>query len=240
MQDKNPTELTNQIILGDCIKFLPEYFHENYFDMIIGDLPYGTTKNKWDSVLDINKLWVNIKRLRKENAVSILFGQDKFTAKMMLSNEREHRYNLIWEKIDRPTGFLNANRMPLRSHEDIMVFYGKLPIYNPQWTIGNKNHTRGHSRGKKQTNNCYGNFKPDVPEILTNQKYPRSILKFRREHPPIHPTQKPILLYFLVFIWKYYFFKTVNSVLQTIHFMLIDFFFCRFPNVYYANNKKYS
>lgn len=178
----------------DCLLGMKRY-PDKWFDMILCDLPYGTTHNKWDTIIPFKPLWEQYKRIIKDNGAIVLFGQDKFSARLMLFAETLHRYNLIWEKTDRPSGFLNANKMPLRSHEDILVFYKSLPIYNPQWEIGNKNHSRGHSRGKKQTNNCYGKFNQNHIEVFTNKKFPRSILKFSREHPPLHPTQKPITLF---------------------------------------------
>ena len=109
-------------------------------DMIFCDLPYGvTTKNKWDSVISPNILWEQYERIIKPNGAILLFCQDKFTAKMMLSNEKLHRYNLIWGKVI-PSGFLNANKMPLRGHEDIMVFYKSQPTYNPQKIKGKPCH----------------------------------------------------------------------------------------------------
>ena len=185
---------TNKVICGDCLEVMPNILDKS-IDMILCDLPYGKTKNKWDSVIPLDKLWIQYERIIKDNGAIVLTGQDKFSAKLMLSNKKLHRYNLIWEKTDRPTGFLNANRMPLRSHEDILVFYKKLPCYNPRWEIGEENHSRGHSRGKKRTNNCYGEFNQNHIEFFTNKKYPRSVLKFSREHPPIHPTQKPVALF---------------------------------------------
>ena len=95
-------------------------------DMIFCDLPYGKTKNKWDNVIPYEPMWKQFERIIKPNGAILLFGQDKFTARTMLSNEKLHRYNIIWKKTT-PTGFLNANRMPLRTHEDIMVFYKSLP-----------------------------------------------------------------------------------------------------------------
>lgn len=116
-------------------------------DMIFCDLPYGVTKNKWDSVIPPELLWEQYKRIIKPNGAILLFGQDKFTAKMMLSNEKLHRYNIIWRKVLK-SGFLNANRMPLREHEDIMVFYKSQPVYNPQMVKGQKNHSKGKAKGK--------------------------------------------------------------------------------------------
>jgi len=179
---------------GDCLVEMDK-IPDKSIDMILCDLPYGTTQNKWDSIIPFDKIWQHYKRIVKSNAAIVLTGQDKFTAKLILSNEKWHRYNLIWEK-SKPTGFLNANRMPLRVHEDISVFYKSLPTYNPQFTIGEKSHLRGHTKEKKQTNNCYGTFSQDVYNSQpTNEKHPKSILKFAAPHPPIHPTQKPIALF---------------------------------------------
>lgn len=104
-------------------------------DMILCDLPYQATQNKWDLMIDKDKLWEQYKRVIKDNGAIVLFGQGKFTADMMLSQPKLHRYNLIWDKV-LPSGFLNANRMPLRSHEDIMVFYKRPPVYSPSENIG--------------------------------------------------------------------------------------------------------
>ena len=169
-------------------------------DMIFSDLPYGKTKNKWDSIIPLDLLWKQYNRIIKPNGAIVLFGQDKFTAKMMLSNENMHRYNLIWDKV-LSSGFLNANKMPLRNHEDIMVFYKKLPIYNPQFWEGKPLHGMGEKYKKGNLDNKnYGNFasykNPSANREGDTKKYPLSILKFKKEHPStiIHPTQKPLEL----------------------------------------------
>lgn len=153
-------------------------------------------KNKWDSIISFDRLWAEYNRIAKKNAAIVLFGQDKFTAKLMLSNERNHRYNLIWKKGERTSGFLNSKRMPLRNHEDICVFYKKLPAYNPQFTEGKPLHGKGHSYlNKENANNNYGEFEQlEDSRKGSTQKYPKSILNFDRPHPPIHPTQKPVEL----------------------------------------------
>jgi len=175
--------------LGNCLELMKD-IPDGSIDMILCDLPYGVTKNKWDSVINTDELWKNYDRITKVNSAIVLFGQGMFTAKLMLSNEKNHRYNIIWQK-SKPTGFLNANRMPLRSHEDIVVFYKKLPKYNPQFTVGEKSHSRGNPRGKKQTNNNYGNFDAsNYNQQITNEKHPKSIISFPAPHPPVHPTQK--------------------------------------------------
>lgn len=100
--------LTNKVIYGDCIEVMKQ-IPSKAIDMILCDLPYGVTKNKWDSIIDLNDIWLQYERIIKDNGVIILHGQDKFSARLMLSNEKLHRYNLIWEKTT-PTGHLNAKK----------------------------------------------------------------------------------------------------------------------------------
>ena len=184
----------NKIYLGDCLDVM-KFIGDKSIDMILCDLPYGITQNKWDTIIPFKDLWYFYERIIKDNGAIVLFGQDKFSAKLMLSNEKIHRYNLIWDK-QLTSGFLNANKMPLRCHEDIIVFYKQLPIYNPQKIKGNKN----HSKGKMQTeisNNNYSKYKRvDMGEILGDMKHPKSIISFSKPHPSkcLHPTQKPIEL----------------------------------------------
>lgn len=163
------------------------------------------TKKEIDALWNNRKLdglWTHYNRVIKENGAIVLFGQDKFTAETMLSNKKNHRYNLIWKKV-LPSGFLNANRMPLREHEDIMVFYKKLPTYNPQKVKGKECHSRGKVVGElndsQVKNNNYGNFK--CVDTEGDMKFPTSILEFPKPHPSIsvHPCQKPVpLLQYLV------------------------------------------
>lgn len=160
--------------------------------MILADLPYGKTKNSWDKPIPWEFLWEQYYRIAIKNAAIVLFGQDKFTANAIVFNAKHHRYNWIWKKGERTTGFLNANRMPLRNHEDIMVFYQKLPIYNPQMTIGEPSHSPGTRHKSNKTSN-YGLF-DDIRKEGTELKYPKSILNFEKPHPSVHPTQKPIPL----------------------------------------------
>jgi len=189
---------SNSVYLGDCLEIMKN-IPDNSVDMVLCDLPYGKTKNKWDSEIDLVKLWSQYMRITKENSAIILFGQDKFSAKLMMSNEKIHRYNLIWDKGNRGSGFLNAKKMPLRNHEDILVFYRKLPIYNPIFTTGDPLHGMGskYKMGNLENNN-YGKFdsskNPSALREGDTKKYPKSILRFDRPHPPIHPTQKSLEL----------------------------------------------
>ena len=189
----------DKIYLGDCLDVM-KAIPDNSIDCIICDLQYEVlNKNnvnvQWDRIIPFELLWGQYERVTKDNAAIILFAQGMFTARLMMSNSKLWRYNLIWQKGGRCSGFLNAKKMPLREHEDIVVFYRKLPTYNPQMTKCEP-HERNHSRGrqeKEHTNRCYGNFgKSD--DIITDLKYPKSILNFKRPHPQVHPTQKPVSL----------------------------------------------
>ena len=125
----------NRIYNEDCLEGMKK-IDDKSIDCIIADLPYGqTSRNKWDSVIPFKPLWEQYERIIKDNGAIILFANGMFTADLMQSNRKLWKYNLIWEKTQ-PTGFLNAKKMPLRSHEDICIFYKKLPTYNPQKTTG--------------------------------------------------------------------------------------------------------
>jgi len=184
----------NKTYLGDCLELMND-IPDHSVDMILCDLPYGITKNKWDSAIDLKALWKQYLRVAKENAAIVLFGQDKFSARLMMSNESIHRYNLVWSKGSRGSGFLNAKKMPLRNHEDILVFYRSLPTYNPQFSVGKPLHGMGHKYAEgKLANNNYGKFdshkNPSAKRKGDTKKFPKSILEFDRPHPPIFPTQK--------------------------------------------------
>jgi len=188
---------TNKIYNMDCLEGM-KLIADKSIDMILCDLPYGVLnkpKNKWDSVIPFEDLWKQYNRIIKDNGAIVLFGQGMFTADLMKSNEKMWRYNLIWKKADRISGFLNANRQPMRNHEDIIVFYKKQPTYNPQFTYG---HTPSHKKGKigiqNETNNCYGEFEVFETRDYGDRKFPKSVIEFDREHPPVHPTQKPVAL----------------------------------------------
>lgn len=181
------------LICGDCMDEMWALQNES-IDLILCDLPYGNTRNKWDVALPFEPLWMHYLRVIKPNGAIVLFGQGLFTAQLMLSNERMWRYNLVWDK-DLKSGFLNANRQPLRQHEDICVFYKHQPVYNPQMFVGAKNHNKGCFKDCK--NNNYGKYGfVDNAERLGINKYPSSILKFPKPHPSktMHPTEKPVAL----------------------------------------------
>lgn len=183
-----------QLINDDCLKVLPT-LESNSVDLILTDPPYGTTQCKWDSIIPFEPMWKELKRVIKDNGCIALFGSDKFTANLIISNIKDHKYNLVWSKY-LTSGYLNANRMPLRSHEDIAIFYSKQPTYNPQKTLGNKNHSVGN-KDKSMTNKAYGkHIYKDNSENLGNLKHPKSILDFKAIHTSKrkHTSQKPVAL----------------------------------------------
>ena len=190
----------------DCLEGMKQ-IPDGTIDAVICDLPYGVLNGEseggsWDTIIPLEPLWAEYRRVCKPTAAIVLFAQGMFTADLMQSNRKMWRYNLIWKKGDRASGFLNANRMPLRNHEDIVVFYDKLPTYNPQMRTGFPNHKRGHGGGKLK-NGCYGKFDPWArSEVITTEKFPLSIIDIAKEHDvnkQFHPTQKPVdLLRYLV------------------------------------------
>lgn len=172
----------NEIYLGDCLELIPMLIPDKAIDLILCDLPYGTTRNKWDSVIDLDSLWVQYKRVIKDNGAIILFAQTPFDKVLGCSNLKMLRYEWIWKK-SRPTGHLNANKMPLKAHENILVFYKRLPTYNKQMTIGKPNNVKdGAIRTTSRTNNNYGDFKSTVQK-RTNLKNPISVLPFKQQDP---------------------------------------------------------
>jgi DNA modification methylase len=196
-----------QLMFGDCLERMKE-IPDGSIDMILCDLPYGVLNKsnpsaKWDSIIPFEPLWEQYKRITKPNAAIVLFSQGMFTAKLMMSNSKWWRYNLVWDKVLK-NGFLNANRQPLRQHEDICIFGGRSVIYHPQMEKcepRQKNHRR-HRKGEDKlsgepTNRCYGKF-GDVPDMITDEKYPTSIIKFPKQHingKSYHPTEKPVALF---------------------------------------------
>ena len=182
---------------GDCLDEMRR-IPDGSVDMILDDLPYAATNSKseagqWDNLIPFESMWEQFLRVTKEDAAIILFAQGMFTARLMLSQPELYRYSMVWDKC-RSTGFLNASKMPLRRHEDILLFYRKQPTYNPQLVLCDPSE-RTHSRGKlknRQTNRVYGEYK-DVPTKDPEHKYPGSILKFPRPHATgNHPTEKSV------------------------------------------------
>ena len=127
--------MKSQLLHGDCLDLM-QTIPSGSVDMILCDLPYGTTACKWDTVIPFEPLWAQYRRVAKRNAAIVLTASQPFTTALIASNMRDFRYSLVWDKVNKYTGALNANRMPLRRHEDVAVFYRALPIYNKQWRVG--------------------------------------------------------------------------------------------------------
>jgi len=176
-------------------------------DMILCDLPYGTTHNKWDGVLPFNKLWMEYERIIKDHGAMVFTGQGLFTVNLIKSNESHYRYTIIWEKT-KAGGFLNAKRMPLQAHEDIAIFYKKLPTYNPQMESGKPYIKKAVTNGDGRN---YGKFdRVGIVNANEGQRYPRSVIKISNDnHNSLHPTQKPVEL----FEWLI---KTYTNVGETV------------------------
>lgn len=165
-------------------------------DMILCDLPYGVTaRNKWDVIIPFEPLWEQYKRTIKDNGAIALTATKPFSAQLIMSNPKMYRYDLIWRK-NKSTGFLNANRMPLRQHEEILIFYKRLPTYNPQKTFGHKpvnSFTKHSSDGSN-----YGETKQGISGGGQTDRHPTSVLDIdviNNDDPnKTHPTQKPVEL----------------------------------------------
>lgn len=181
----------NQVFEGDCLKIMNDIPSKS-IDMVLCDLPYGTTQNQWDSVIPLDKLWSHYERIVKDNGVIALTSQGLFTANLMLSNQKLFKYKLAWVK-SKPTNFLNAKKQPLRKHEDILVFYKSQPTYSPQMSVGEP-YNKGFR--KNQLTGSYGDFK--TVEVKSNgERYPTDVIYFKTaesEGEVFHPTQKPVEL----------------------------------------------
>lgn len=191
--------MMNTVIEGDCLKVMKK-IPDNSIDMVLCDLPYGTTQNKWDSVIPLKKLWKEYCRIVKDNGAIVLTSQGVFTAKLILSKEDYFKYKIVWIK-SKATNFLNAKKQPLRKHEDICIFYKKQPTYNPQMTAGDS-----YDKGirKDQLTGSYGDFQPSHVKS-DGGRYPIDVVGYEvddfvyvktaeAEGKVVHPTQKPIEL----------------------------------------------
>lgn len=181
----------NQVLHGDCLELMKD-IESNSIDLILCDLPYGTTQNKWDIVIPFEKLWEQYERIIKINGAIVLTAAQPFTTDLINSNRKLFKYDIIWYKA-LGTGFLNANKMPMRNHEHILVFYDKLPTYNPIMRFG-KMREKGN-KGSRTTSN-YGEFKPTSK--INDEYFPQSVVDVTngdKTKESEHPTQKPVKLF---------------------------------------------
>jgi len=185
-----------KLIHGDCLEVMRD-IESGSIDLVLTDPPYGTTQCKWDSVIDLELMWEQLKRIIKPNGAIVLTASQPFTSRLISSNYKMFKYCWVWEK-SAPTGFLNARRMPLKDHEDICVFYNKQPKYNPQG-LTRVSIKSSRKNGKTKVGGTYGSVR-DQDYIAKDGNFPRSVLKIKRQtHKQIHPTQKPtdLMEYFI-------------------------------------------
>lgn len=180
----------NVVYNEDCLEGMNR-IEDKSIDMILCDLPYGTTQNKWDSVIPLDLLWEQYKRIIKDNGAIVLTAQTPFDKILGCSNIEMLKYEWIWQK-SQGTGYLNAKKAPLKNHENILVFYKKMPKYNLQ-IIGSEKRIVKRN-GKRSTTTNYGNH-IELKLSEYNGKYPMTIIKFNRDKDKLHPTQKPVALF---------------------------------------------
>ncbi len=178
------------LVLGDCLERMKE-IESGTVDMILCDLPYGTTCCSWDAVIPFEPLWAEYERVIKPNGAIALFCAQPFTSVLACSNLKLFRYEWVWEKPN-ATGFLNAKKQPLRAHESILIFYKSQPTYNPQKTFG---HERKTAKKKLIGSEHYGK-QLSVKDYDSTERYPRSVQVFSsdKQKQALHPTQKPVAL----------------------------------------------
>jgi DNA modification methylase len=182
----------NKVYNEDCLIGMSRIADKSV-DMILCDLPYGTTACKWDVIIPFEPLWQQYERIIKDNGAIVLTAAEPFSSALRMSNIKNYKYDWIWEK-SHARGFLNAWKQPLRKTEDVCVFYNKQCTYNPQITDKPKENIRPVTNSTKLSD-CYGQRKLDVHKLPPDKSMPIDILKFNTEQNQIHPTQKPVALF---------------------------------------------
>ena len=179
------------LMLGECLERMRE-IPTGTVDMVMADLPYGTTACKWDSIIPFAPLWEQYRRVCKENAAIVLTASQPFTSALVMSNPKEFSHEWVWNKTH-AANFPNANRQPLKIHENVLVFSRRQATYNPQKTQGAKNHNHNNDRPFKTDSRILAK-RTDCD--LSGMKHPKSIQEFPKHSSSVglHPTQKPIAL----------------------------------------------
>lgn len=180
------------LLFGDCLERMKE-IPDGSVDLVLVDLPYATTQNSWDSMINLEEMWIQLDRICKLKTAKLMFAQTPFDKVLGCSNLKELKYEWIWEKTT-ATGHLNAKKMPMKAHENILVFYSNLPTYNPQKTTG---HKPANSYTKHQDDGSnYGETKVGISGGGQTDRYPRSVQVFKtdKQKVSLHPTQKPVAL----------------------------------------------
>lgn len=191
------SEGKKEILLGDCLELMKDIPNES-IDMILADLPYGTTQCKWDSIIDLNKLWEQYERIIKTNGAIVLTAQQPFTSMLVMSNLKLFKYDWVWKK-PKGTGHLNAKKQPMRDKEDVLVFYKNQCTYNPQWTWGEPySNLKSGKTAKPSTAEVSGKYMngAEYRNGSDGRRYPKQVQEFGVvERGTIHPTEKPVDLF---------------------------------------------
>jgi DNA modification methylase len=181
----------SELYLGDCLKIMPRIASASV-DMVLCDLPYGTTYAPWDCPIDLGALWLTWDRILRLNAPVVLTSSQPFTSALVMSNPHQFCCEWIWDKVN-AANFANAKKQPLKTHESVLVFSKKQPRYNPQKVLGAKNHVQGKSKVNRSETRLISSR---VEDDLSGMKYPKSIQVFAKHSSQcgFHPTQKPVAL----------------------------------------------
>ena len=178
---------------GDCLELMKD-IPNGSIDMILADLPYGTTKCKWDTIIPFEPLWEQYKRIIKDNGAIVLTARQPFTSMLITSNKKMFRQTWVWDKVI-GVNFMNAKKMHTQGFEDICVFYRKLPTYNPQMEEGVPFKDSRKTKHRTKTE-ALGSRAKYTPQNNIGTRYPRGIIRFSaRNNKPLHPTQKPVALF---------------------------------------------
>lgn len=185
----------NKVILGDCLEEMKK-IPDKSIDMVLCDLPYGTTACKWDTIIPFEPLWKEYKRIIKDNGAIVLTASQPFTSALVMSNPSQFKYSWVWEK-SKASNFLLAKKQPLKAHEDILVFSNKTPVYFPQKTVGKPFKGEGRSKKGSQTELVNSVPNPTFRNDNKGDRFPRSVQYFvtAESEGCLHPTQKPVALF---------------------------------------------
>ena len=182
-----------ELLLGDCLERMAQ-IADGSVDLVLTDPPYGTTACAWDAVIPFEPMWSAVRRVLKPSGAAVFTASQPYTSALVMSNPREFRYSLVWEKTT-ATGHLNASKMPMRAHEDILVFYRKQPTYNPQMTHGHVRKVARNVDRATKLSDCYGD-QAGITSYDSTSRYPRSVIvtSTDKQVSALHPTQKPVAL----------------------------------------------
>ena len=179
------------LLHGDCLEMM-KLIPDGSVDMVLADPPYGTTACKWDSIIPLEPMWEQLKRIIKPNGAIVMTASQPFTTTLIASNMKMFKYCWVWLK-SQAVGHLNAWRMPMRNTEDVVVFYSKQCIYNPELTDKPIKNIRPITPRTRKTD-CYGDHDLNIHKCPPNKSMPATIIRFNNEQGTVHPTQKPVAL----------------------------------------------